>query len=569
MSALERLRQASLRSAQHEPHSRRSPSLEGGSASAERSHLDRRGRASLGWDLYKANKAQLAGVKVEDLAPDVIRQVRGRLFDYLKLGINAPDLLHTCIMTQALRLSRNKHINLVQFLKLWGAENFRSEDWTASEAPDGRVFPPLAEQVIQHASKTAAKGERRDEIEFVLPHLERAMESFPENIWLKYNKVKLLRLIDQVDAARELAIEFARWKSGDYWTWDLLGDLEVDPAMRLACCAKALSCSEDDTYLGKVRLKFAELVRERHPGHAKTEVERVVAQKTAEGKRVPDDALRMVESAWFRDATPAATGKAFYAKFARPAEDLLFSHLPWAHACLGDEFVQKGKDGRQDRTRRRIYVAANPAPLEAAVSDRHPSVRGRPPGTPIRIQMEAPPEQPWRTTVHRIEPRGDGAAYDVFPELCGVVDRVNHGKGVFHFIIAKDLDGVHPLSMFEGAVEPGMFVAVRMARHHALDGMRSRVVAVSPTARSPGKDVCDTFADVVRLSKGMGFTSSGLFIPPPLVISAGIADGDHVEGLAVIQFDTRKGKWSWAAVRVRVLAARDAPATDIMDKAPI
>ncbi|MFP3499692.1 hypothetical protein SB759_36330, partial [Pseudomonas sp. SIMBA_059] len=84
------------------------------------------------------------------------------------------------------------------------------------------------------------------------------------------------RNLERREEARQLATEFARDKAGEYWTWELLGDLEVEATMRLSCYAKALTCSEDDTFVTKVRLKFAALLFPEHPSEARFEIERVM-----------------------------------------------------------------------------------------------------------------------------------------------------------------------------------------------------------------------------------------------------------------------------------------------------
>src|SRR5690606_17655135 len=105
----------------------------------------------------------------------------------------------------------------------------------------------------------------------IMPYLDDGLKRFPDNVWLKLNMVKLLRGLERMEDARRLAADFARSKAGEYWTWELVGDLADDPAMRLSCYAKALTCSDDDTFVTKVRLKFASLIASDHPGQARAE----------------------------------------------------------------------------------------------------------------------------------------------------------------------------------------------------------------------------------------------------------------------------------------------------------
>ena len=320
--------------------------------------------------------------------------------------------------------------------------------------------------------------------------------------------------------------------------------------MRLSCYAKALTCSEDDTFVSKLRLKFAALVAADHPGEARAEVERVIEHRRREGTRIPIDAQRMAESAWFLAAAPSTSGRSFYDRFKSRAEELLFAHLPWTDASVGDEFVIEGQEGQKDRTRRRIFVKASPLPLEISVSAGHPDVRGCRPGAPIKVQMEVSAAEPWKVMVHRIQPR-NGARDDVVPELCGVIDHLNRAKSLLHFVVAKGIDGTFPLADFAGSAAIGQAVAVRATRYHSRKGTRTRALSVSSTTRSPGTDVLKPFNDDVEVRNGLGFTSAGIFIPPDVVAESMIADGDRVEGLAVINFDKKRSTWGWKAISAK------------------
>ena len=504
-------------------------------------------KTAFGWELYRASRTIFQDAEGKELLPSAVDTIKRHLNVYLKLGISKSDRLHSLVMQQAVRLSRDGHLRLVAFARLWNLELFQREDLKESRSDDGKVFPALAETVLQRASKEAAQGGSPAEMSYILPHVGRGLERFPENPWLKLNLVKLLRELGRIDEARTLAIEFARNKAGEYWTWDLLGDLEVDPAMRLSCYAKALTCSQDDTFVGKVRLKFATLLAADYPGEARFEVERVIEHRRREGTRIPAEAQQMAESAWYHAVSPSASGRQFYERFKQHAEELLFAHIPWSEASVGDDFVIEGEEGQKNRTRRRIFVKASPLPLEISISAGHPDIRCCLPGTPINVQMEMSTGEPWKPIVHRIQPR-NGANDDMVPELCGVIDHINRAKSLVHFVVAKGIDGTFPLGDFPGTPEIGQAVAVRMSRYHSRKGARTRTLSASSTDRSPGPEVLKHFNDDVEIRNGLGFTSTGIFIPPDIVSASNLDDGDKAKGIAVINFDKRRNTWGWKAI---------------------
>ena len=508
-------------------------------------------KVAYGWELFRANQATFKVASGEEISPSAVDSIKRNLNAYLKLGIAEPGLLHTCMLQQAERLARSDHLRLVAFSRLWDLGSLRPEDFWESRHDDGKVFPPLFETVIQRASKEAANGGSSVEMRYIRPYLEDALKRFPENVWLKLNMVKLLRSLDQTDEARRLAKEFARSKAGEYWTWELVGDLEDDPAMRLSCYAKALTCSDDDTFVTKVRLKFAALIAADHPEQAKAEVEQVIGHRRREGTRIPADAERLAQAPWFAAASATAAGRPFYDRFKGQAEELLFAHLPWTDASVGDEFVIKGQDGQKDRRRRRLYLRATPLTLEISVSASLPDVRCLQSGAPIKVQMESSSKEPWKTTVHSIQKRPNGCQDDVIAEMIGVIDHINHARGLLHFVVAKGVDGTLPLTQFAGRAEVGQVVAVRMAQYHDRKGPRTRTLSAVPSTRTISPSVMKSFTDNIEVRNGLGFTSAGIFIPADIVAEAAITDGAVVDGVAVINFDKKRSTWGWKAIQAR------------------
>jgi hypothetical protein len=514
--------------------------------------LTREDKLAFGWELYKAAARILKEAKERELTTTEIDRAKKFLGTYLKLDISEMGLLHSCVLQLAIRLAQRDYLKLDVFVRMWNLELFRKEDFESSRSDDGKVFPPLAETALQRASKVAVNGQSLLEMNYILPHLERGVKRFPENVWLKFNLAKTLRGVGRLDDARKHAIEFARSKAMEYWTWELLGDLESDAAVRMSCYAKALTCSEDDTFVGKVRVKFADSISAEFPGQARYEIERVIEHKRREGVRVPEDAQKAAQSAWFLSSTSIESGLSFYSRFKLRAEELLFSHVPWSDGVVGDEFRIQGHDGKKDRHLRRIFVRANPIPIEIGVATGRPDMNRLTEGARIKVQMESSAAEPWKTIVHRIQLR-EGIGDDVFREECGVIDSINTDKSLVHIVVAKGIDGTFPLAKFVGSAAIGQGVAVRLARFHDKNGPRTRILSASSSSRVPGADVLKPFDDEIEVSNGLGFTPGGIFIPPDVVAAAKVDCGDRVEGFAVVNFDKRKGVWGWKAISARRL----------------
>lgn len=518
------------------------------------SKLEPDDRKSWGWELYWLIKDELEGKQDDELSPPVVQRVKRHLNTYLNLAIGGPDRLHSLILRQALRLTKGGNLKVLPFFRLWNPDQFSDEDFTRQTGKDGKTYPSLVEQVLQTAASEAADSDRADDRHFILPHVQAAIRRFPENIWLKLSLTKLLRGLGRIDEARTLAIEFAREKASEYWAWELIGDLVPnDIDLRRSCYAKALSCSQNDDFVGKVRLKFAALLEESHPAEARFEAERMMTQRANAGYQIPHEAQILVER--LGTISPNSTDRAFYGRLSDAAEALLFSHLPWADACLGDVFTIDGGDGKKPRRRRRIYVKGNPFSIELSLPDNHADIRGLPEGAPLKVQHETSKAEPGRATIHRICPRVDGTPMDIVPSRVGVIDHINHERSLIHVVVARGIDGTCPISLYRGQATIGDTVAVRLAQHHSKSGLRTRIVEIESTDQAPSPDVCRQFRDATNVTpNGLGFTRGDIFIPSHMITAEEIQAGDLVEGIAIASFDKKRGKWGMKAIQAKSIA---------------
>lgn len=516
--------------------------------------LEPEDRKSWGWELYYLIKSELEGKQDDGRSSSIVQRVKRHLHTYLQLDIEGPDRLHSLMLRQALRLAKGDHLKVLPFLRLWNPDQFSDEDFTRQTGKDGKIYPALVEQVIQAAASEAAESDRADDHHFILPHVQDAMKRFSDNIWLKLNLTKILRGMGRTDEALTLAVEFAREKASEYWAWELIGDLVPnDINLKRSCYAKALSCSQDDDFVGKVRVKFAALLEESHPAEARFEVERMMAHRARAGYQIPREALSLAERLAAISQNP--TDRAFYGGLSDAAEALLFSHLPWTDACLGDVFTIAARDGQKPRRRRRIYVKGSPFAMELSLPDNHVDIRGLPEGTPIKVQYETSKAEPSRTTIHRICPRVDGTPMDIVVSQVGVIDHINQEKSLIHVVVARGVDGICPISLYPGQAKIGDAVAVRLAQHHSKSGVRTRIVEIESTDQAPSPNVCRQFRDATNVTpNGLGFTRGDIFIPPHMITAEGIQAGDLVEGIAIASFDKKRGKWGMKAIQAKSIA---------------
>ncbi|MBV5330256.1 MAG: hypothetical protein JZU65_21940 [Chlorobium sp.] len=499
-------------------------------------------QTSLAWELYKLSKESMAQNNVN------LNVVKRNLNDYLKLEVEKPSLLHSCFLQLASKLAGVDSLNMLVFARLWSLDYLLPKDFDRYVSDDGKEYPSLAEKVIQQASKEAAGSGNHQDLNYILPHIDQAITLFPDNIWLKLNNVKVLLALGKHDEALTFGLEVTKSKINDYWSWELLGDIcsGSDPEATLSSYCKALLCSSDDKFTGKVRLKLAlRLVETGELASAKHEVERLVAYRDKEGQKIPEDATKIVSQAWYGETQATDSNVAFYKANASVAESLLFSKMPWISANLGQKFTVPGKEGKP---KRKLFVKTSSEPIDVNIHESKFEFKTLNPGDGLRIKGEF--DSTNRFQVYVIEKRDSGKEWDVFPEKIGEVYHVNKDRNEINFIVPRDLDGFVHSSELADTLREGDAIAVKFERYTTKQGQGYHVLQAVATDQIPSTPVKKQFCEEVRESNGMGFTASDIFIPPPLMNEFQIKDGQTVSGAALLSYNKKRASWGWRAMSI-------------------
>jgi hypothetical protein len=507
--------------------------------------LDAQVQTNLGWDLYR-HANQLLRIDPVDFGA-----IRRNLHEYLKLSVEKPSLLHSCFLQLAAKLASLEKLNLLRFLPLWDLTHLREEDYKRDRAEDGKEYPSLAEKVIQQAGKVAAASGEAQDLNYILPYLDVAIERFPDNVWLKFDKAKVFLALGRHDDALAFGVVVAKAKTNDYWAWELLGDIVGlnNPDAALGCYCKAMCCHTEDKFTGKVRLKLAEImiIKDELPA-AKHEVETVLRQKEREGLRIPEVAERIASQPWFALTPANESNNDYYRLHAGAAESLLLSKLPWIEANVGDRFVIPDME---NRPKRKIFVRTLSEPLEVSILEKKFEHKGLATGDGLRVKGELDDKK--RFQIYAIEVRPTQARWDVFPTRIGVVDRVNTEKHILHFIVDRAINGVLPFAELPSQFKEGDAIAVKLSKRTTPKGTTYRVLYAEATDVIPSLQVRKKFSEVVRLTDHMGFTDNDIFIPPPLVIESKVIDGQKISGIAILNFNKKHQSWGWKAIGLDVL----------------
>lgn len=504
---------------------------------------DRDIQTSLSWELYKTSKELMAR---DNVNPNVIKR---NLNDHLKLDVEKPSLLHSCFLQLAAKLAGQDQLNMMAFSRQWNLDYLRPEDFERYRDNNGKYYPSLAEKVIQQASKKATISNSPEYMNYIMPYVDSAIEKYPDNIWLKLNKSKLLLALNKHDDALTFGLEVVKSKVNDYWAWDLLGDIcaSTDLSNALSCYCKALLCPTDDKFTGKVRLKVAQyLVGISEFARAKYEVEKVLSLREKDYQQLPEDVLRIISQAWYVVTQASTSNLDYYKANASLAESLLFSNMQWIPANVGEKFTIPGNEAKP---KRKIFVKTSTNPMEVSISESKFTYKNLTPGAGIQIKGEFDTNK--RFQVYVIEKRPVESLWDIFIEKIGVINHINKDKRLVHFIIDKDVDGIIPLERLTGPCQEGDAIAVKLFQRTSKKGLEYYAIHVATTNQIPSTRIKKQFCEEVCVSNGMGFTDNDIFISPQLVTKYQVADGEKILGTAVLSYNKKRASWGWKAISVR------------------
>jgi len=506
---------------------------------------DQETQTSFGWELYKHAKELMAGEKLN------LGAVKRNLSDYLKLDVDKPSVLHSCVLQLATKLAGQDKLSMLAFSRQWNFKCLRPDDFERYRAEDGKEYPSLAEKAIQHAGKEAAASEHAAEQAYMLPFIDLAIERFPDNVFLKLNKAKVLLALGRHDEALAFGIAVTKAKSNDYWAWGLLGEIvsQKDPEAAYGCYCKALTCPAEVKFTGKIRLKIAQRMLEVNDySAAKHEVEAILQSKGQEGHKVPEAIAEMASQAWFAEAQVKASNRDYYRLYAKAAERLLFDDSPWIDANVGDTFIVPGKDGKKDKTKRQVFLKTSSIPTEISIPESKLGRMKLAAGDAVRVKGEFNEDQRFNFFV--LESRHAETPWDVFSDNIGVVNNVNEGKRVIRFIVSREVNGEMPMSALSENFVEGDAIEVRLSRYVSKRGAMYRVLLARKTDKKPSELLKKNFSEQVCVSNGMGFTPSDIFIPPRLLTKHQIEDDQKVSGTAVLTYNMKRSCWGWKAVSV-------------------
>lgn len=241
----------------------------------------------------------------------------------------------------------------LEFADWWNFENFRSEDHLKEEF-NGKKMMSIAEQAFIAYSKKLLEGEPIDQfgqrrvldnekIQLFLPKLDSIIAKHPDYQYPPYFKAKLLLALGSDENVLSAFLPFAKQRRNDFWVWELMAEIFHEAKeIQFACYCKALSIRTPEDYLVNVRQIFAEMLVEKQMyNEAKTEIGKVIATRSKQNWKLPNQIARWVEQDWYKSAKALKDNEVLYSKHSKNAEEILFQDIP--EEIIAVEFVNENK----------------------------------------------------------------------------------------------------------------------------------------------------------------------------------------------------------------------------------
>ncbi|PZX45994.1 DUF7017 domain-containing protein [Algoriphagus chordae] len=217
------------------------------------------------------------------------------------------------------------------FVNWWGWGSFSKQDFEKNTKGE-LVFPSLAERVTNAFGKNIFAMINEEALppamakDLLIPYdtYLSKLESNKINFdFAPYYHAKALKQLGQKEKAQQVFLDFAKKKKRDFWVWDLLGDLQEEPQIRLACQLKGLSCPGPPSFkVGLMEKAILTLVQQEYQGWAKFEIQKLIQLRQKNKWSIPKNIQDLQQEDWFEN-TPVKLDDKKLKKLLLVSEQLL------------------------------------------------------------------------------------------------------------------------------------------------------------------------------------------------------------------------------------------------------
>lgn len=275
--------------------------------------------SDFGWLIYYA----LRQTSLTD-----VRERKRMLGNYLKMDLPRPSMLHSMILAEAIKIEQSTPLQfrIRDFVRFWGLENLRDEDWNQYHTEGGNTLPSLVEKLIGVYAKEI-KTDGIESPEDFNQLVDKALQIYPKNQNMPYFKAAILISMGKTNEAlayyKDLILQFP----SKFYLWNQTAELIEDIDTKIGLLCKALSCGADEEFLGGVRLRLASLlIQKKLLSNAKYELEKYRETYQNKGWNLKTEFWQLQNQLSSVDSVN--NNAALYAEFSVIADGFIYNSLP-------------------------------------------------------------------------------------------------------------------------------------------------------------------------------------------------------------------------------------------------
>lgn len=281
--------------------------------------LDSQLYPDFGWLIYYALK---------QTAVEEAHKRKVLLYQYFQLDLPKPSILHSLILGEAIKVEQNTPLQfrIRDFIRIWGLENLRKEDWEQYQTEEGNTLPSTVEKLIGVYTKEL-KTDRVEASEDFSQLVDKALVKYPRSQNMPYFKATVLISQGKVQEALTYYKNLIQQFPSKFYLWNQTAELVEDVDTKIGLLCKALTCGTDDEFLGGVRLGLADLLYQKGmSGNAKYELERYRETYQNKGWNLKPEFWKIYNQVG--SVETANDNNMVYSEYAVKADEFIYSSLP-------------------------------------------------------------------------------------------------------------------------------------------------------------------------------------------------------------------------------------------------
>lgn len=247
---------------------------------------------------------------------------------YLKLELQRPELLHSLILGEAVKVEKNTPLQfrIRDFMNLWGWDNLRQDDWVQYQTDNGNTVTSLVEKLISVYAKEVKTDNVKSPDEFNIL-VDEALAKFPNNQNMPLYKATVLMSLGNKDEALEYYKALILKSPSKCYLWNQASELVEEVDLKIALLCKAISVECDESFIGGCRLNLAKAFIDKNMmANAKYELDKYRDFYVQQGWGLKQE-YRDIESQ-IPQVTQVEDDSSLYEKYIPRAEEFIYSALP-------------------------------------------------------------------------------------------------------------------------------------------------------------------------------------------------------------------------------------------------